>query len=73
VEQRLKEARPDPEKPLPDRELANVIAMATKDVENPEHKEVTLMEALLGESVARAKGPQPVVATMDQGRELAGD
>jgi hypothetical protein len=80
VEQRLKEARPDPEKPLPDRELANVIAMATKDVENPEHKQVTLMEALLGESVAavktngQGKRPQPVVAAMDRGdAELTGD
>jgi hypothetical protein len=45
--------------------------MAVKDVENPEHKEITLMEAMLGESVARARGPQPVVAAIDQARELA--
>jgi hypothetical protein len=76
VEQRLKEARPDPDKPIPDRELANVLAMAIKDVENPEHKQVTLMQALLGDSVAaaRAKGPQPVAGILDaQPNELAGD
>lgn len=77
VEQRLKEARPDPEKPISDRELTNVIAMAVKDVENPQHRDVTLLEAMLGSSVAAAKekrGPQPVVAIMDQAQpELAGD
>jgi hypothetical protein len=59
--------------PADDRALANCIAMAIKDVENPEHKQVTLLEAMLGESVAHAKGPQPVVDVLDQGRELAGD
>jgi hypothetical protein len=75
VEQRLKEARPDPEKPIPDRDLVNCIGMAVKDVENPEHTEVTLLEAMLGDSVAatRSKGPQPVLAAIDQRRELAGD
>jgi AAA domain len=72
LEVRLKEARPDPEKPISDRELTNCIALAVKDVENPSHREVTYMEALLGESVARAKGPQPVTP-IDEARELAGD
>jgi len=71
LETRLKEANYTPDKPLADRELGNCIAMAVKDVENPEHKEITLMEAMLGESVARARGPQPVVAAIDQARELA--
>jgi hypothetical protein len=71
LETRLKEANYTPDKPLADRELVNCVAMAVKDVENPEHKEITLMEAMLGESVARARGPQPVVAAIDQARELA--
>lgn len=59
--------------PADDRALTNCIAMAIKDVENPEHKNITLLEAMLGESVAHAKGPQPVVAMMDREREVAGD
>jgi hypothetical protein len=75
LELRLKEARPDPEKPLSDRELNNCIVMAAKDVEEPAHREVTILEAQLGQSLAaaRAKGPQPVVAVMDHIAEMAGD
>jgi hypothetical protein len=60
--------------PVDDRALTNCIAMAVKDVENPEHKQITLLEAMLGESVAQRRGPQPVVATMDHNPsdELAG-
>lgn len=59
--------------PADERALANCIAMAIKDVENPEHKSVTLLEAMLGESLAQRKGPQPVVQAINQGREVAGD
>ena len=60
------EARLKQDQPSTDRELANLIAMAVKDVENPEHKEVSFLEAKLGESVALLSGPQPVVAALDK-------
>jgi len=76
LEERLKT-----DSPTTDGELRNVIRMATEDVENPEHKSVTLLEAMLGRSVAEAekangkpKGPQPAVAILDTERDaLAGD
>jgi len=52
--------------PATDRDLANLIAMAVKDVENPEHKQVTFLEAKLGESLAQLGGPQAAVAVMDK-------
>ncbi len=75
LEQRLKEARPDPEKPILDRDLVNCIAMAIEDVEDPEHKGVTLLEAMLGDSLAasRPKGPQPIPIDAAAADRLAGD
>jgi hypothetical protein len=67
------EARVKNDQPADDRALTNCIAMASKDVENPEHKSVTLMEAMLGTSLAQRRGPQPVVNAIDQGQEIAGD
>jgi hypothetical protein len=55
--------------PATDRDLANLIAMAVKDVENPEHKQISFLEAKLGESVAGVngkRGPQPVVAAAER-------
>lgn len=74
LEERLKT-----DQPADERALANCIAMAVKDVENPEHKETTLLEAMLGESVAaekangKGKRPQAVVSALDRkaGDELA--
>jgi hypothetical protein len=60
------EVRLKQDQPSSDRELANLIAMAVKDVENPEHKQVSFLEAKLGESVALLSGPQPVVAALDK-------
>jgi hypothetical protein len=67
------EARMKLDTPATERDLTNCIAMAIKDVENPEHKSITLLEATLGTSVAQRRGPQPVVNAMDQGQEIAGD
>ena len=49
------EARMKTDAPATDRDLVNLIAMAVKDVDNPEHKAVTFLEAKLGESLAQAK------------------
>ena len=75
LEERLKTDQPGD-----DRALRNLIRMATEDVENPEHKSVTLLEAMLGKSVAaerangKAKGPQPVAAILDaEPDHIAGD
>ncbi len=52
---------------IADKDLRFLLAMAEKDVENPEHAQVTTLEAQLGTSVAAAKfGPQAVVRVMDQ-------
>ena len=69
------ETRIKAEPPADDRALSNLIAMAVKDVENPEHKSVTFLEALLGKSVAEAakRGPQPVTQVLDAGAEAFGD
>jgi hypothetical protein len=68
------EARMKLDTPATDRDLTNCIAMAVKDVENPQHKNITLLEAMLGQSVAQHKGPQPVASILDaQSDELAGD
>ena len=57
------------DQPADERALTNCIAMAVKDVENPAHKNITLLEAMLQGSRSRCqKGPQPVVATIDQGK-----
>jgi hypothetical protein len=60
------ETRMKTDTPATDRDLANLIAMAVKDVENPEHKQVTFLEAKLGESLAQLGGPQAAVAVMDK-------
>ena len=66
------EARMKLEPPANERALEGLIAMAVKDVDDPEHKQTTLLEALLGTSVANARrGPQPVVQAMDRGVEEA--
>ena len=67
------EARMKLEPPANERALENLIAMAVKDVDNPQHKQITLLEAMLGTSVAEAakRGPQPVVQAMDRGVEEA--
>lgn len=55
------------EPPANERALEGLIAMAVKDVADPEHKQTTLLEATLGKSVANMKhGPQPVVAVMEK-------
>ncbi len=41
------------------------IRMAMEDVDNPEHRKVTLLEAMLGKSLAEKRGPQPVVDVLD--------
>lgn len=79
LERRLTAEPVKMESPTADRELRNMIRMAVEDIDNPEHHHVTLLEAMLGESAAatktngKGKPPQPVVAAMDQGAELAGD
>jgi hypothetical protein len=68
LELRFKEQSPTTE-----RDIANCIGMAIKDVENPEHKEVTFIEVFLGKQAARLgqiAGPQPVVAVLDKADEL---
>jgi hypothetical protein len=63
------EERMRAEPPADERALRNLIAMAGKDVENPEHKQVTFLEAKLGESIAKANGkfgPQPVVEILER-------
>ncbi len=62
LETRLKE-----EPPATDRDLRNCIAMAVKDIENPEHKNVTYLEAALGKSLEQISGgPQPLIAMIDK-------
>jgi AAA domain len=60
------EKRMKTDTPSDERALTNCIAMAVKDVDNPEHTKVTLLEAMLGESVAQRRGPQAVVAVVDK-------
>lgn len=61
------EARMKNEPPANERDLERLIAMAVKDLEDPEHRQTTLLEAMLGKSVANLKhGPQAVVAVMDK-------
>ena len=77
------EARLKLDTPATEKDLTNCINMAVKDVENPEHKSVTLLEAMLGTSLAAVKtgqirattgkGPQPVTQAMDAGEEAFGD
>lgn len=73
------EERMKTDTPADERTLTNCIRMAREDVDNPEHKKVTLLEAMLGESAAavktngQGKRPQPVVAAIDQGADLTGD
>jgi hypothetical protein len=64
LEERLKT-----DAPTTDGELRNTIRMAVEDIDNPEHKSVSLLEAMLGQSVAAElgkKGPQPVAAILDK-------
>jgi hypothetical protein len=64
LEERLKT-----DSPTTDGELRNTIRMAVEDIDNPEHKSVSLLEAMLGQSVAAElgkKGPQPVAAILDK-------
>lgn len=63
------EVRFELDKPATDKDLRNCIALAVKDVENPEHCRITLLEAMLGESVAQKRGAQSVVAVMEQMKE----
>lgn len=66
------ETRIKTDMPATERDLTNCIAMAVKDVENPEHKSTTLLEAMLGASVAQRRGPQPVAQLLDQASEVNG-
>jgi hypothetical protein len=64
LEERLKT-----DSPTTDGELLNTIRMAIEDIDNPEHKSVSLLKAMLGQSVADElgkKGPQPVAAILDK-------
>jgi len=59
LEERLKI---DP--PAAEADLTACIRMAIEDVENPEHKQITFLEAKLGQSVAQLQGP--VIAMVDK-------
>lgn len=55
------------EPPADEKALRNLIGMAEKDVADPEHRQTTMLEAMLGKSVANLKhGPQAVVSVMDK-------
>lgn len=58
------------EQPTSEPQLRKIIAMAEQDVDDPEHKNVSLTEAVFGEAAAQAmagkRGPQPVVAMAER-------
>ncbi len=61
LEERFKTDQPSTE-----RDLNNCIRMAMEDVDNPEHKKVTMLEAMLGKSLEEANSPQPVVTLIEK-------